>query len=111
LKNKQTALALGVTAAIVSLAVIFPEHAHASAAGGGGLPWEQPLTTLTNSIKGPVAFALSVLGLVSCGAALIFAPDHFGEFAKKGIMLVLVISLIALATNVLSTLFNVGALI
>lgn len=96
--------------ALVALALLLPNLAEAATAGGGGLPWETPLQTLSNSIKGPVAFTISLLGLVGCGAALIWGGE-INEFIRRFIMLVLVISLLVFASNILSNLFGVGAVI
>lgn len=100
-----------VALAMLSLFFIFPDQAHATTAGGtGGLPWETPLDTLATSIKGPVAFAISLLGLIGCGGMLIWGGE-INEFLRRFIMLVLVISLLVFAANLLSNLFGVGAVI
>ena len=93
---------------IAFLAVTFfaPEVA-ASTGGGGALPWESPLQTIADSISGPVAYAISLIGIVVAGAMLVWGGE-INEFARRIIMLVLVISLIVFATQVLSTLFNVS---
>jgi type IV secretion system protein VirB2 len=91
--------------AVVVMAFLAPVLAHASSSGGGTLPWEGPLTTLENSIKGPVAFAVSIIGIVVCGAMLIWGGE-INEFARRGAMLVLVIALLVMSSNVLSGLFT-----
>lgn len=101
--------ALAALMAIIVLAAII-EPAYASAAGGPGLPWEAPLTTLTNSIRGPVAFAISLLGIIVCGAMLIWGGE-ISEFMRRSVMLVLVIALLVLSTNVLSGLFASAAVV
>ena len=80
------------------------------AASSGGLPWETPLQTLRDSITGPVAYAISLMGVVAAGAALVFGGE-INDFIRRIIVLVLVISLIIFSTNILSTLFNAGAVI
>ena len=82
-------------------------EAAASTGGGGSLPWETPLQTIATSITGPVAYAISLIGIVVAGAMLVWGGE-INEFARRMIMLVLVISLIVFATQVLSTLFNVS---
>ena len=96
--------ALAFVALATGAIAIVPEAAFAQTA----LPWETPLETLTNSIKGPVAYFISLLGIVVAGAMLIFGGE-INEFVRRLIMLVLVISLIIFASNVLSTLFSSGA--
>jgi type IV secretion system protein TrbC len=75
--------------------------------GGGSLPWETPLQTISTSITGPVAYAISLIGIVVAGAMLIWGGE-INEFARRVIMLVMVISLIVFASNILSTLFSVS---
>lgn len=96
--------------AVSLVLVAMPDLAFASDSGGGGLPWEAPLKTVTNSIKGPVAYAISLIGIVAAGAMLVFGGE-VNEFLRRVIMLVLVISLIVFASNVLSTLFNGAAVL
>ena len=101
------ALSAGLSVAVMAA---LADPAWASAAGGPGLPWEAPLTTLADSIKGPVAFAISLLGIIVCGALLIWGGE-ISEFMRRSVMLVLVIALLVLSTNVLSTLFATAAVI
>lgn len=77
-------------------------------ASSTGLPWEGPLTLVVNSITGPVAFGISVIAVVSAGAMLIFGGEIAG-FLKGIIILALVISLIVLAVNVLSSVFGTSS--
>lgn len=46
--------------------------ADATEGGGAGLPWEGPLIKLKRSISGPVAFVIALLGIIACGATLIW---------------------------------------
>jgi type IV secretory pathway VirB2 component (pilin) len=87
--------------------VLAPLTAHA-ATGGGGLPWEAPLTTLSNSITGPVAYGISIIGLVAAGGVLIFAGGELNHFTRTVVLIVLVISLIIAAKNTMSA-FGWGA--
>ncbi|PLY12868.1 MAG: conjugal transfer protein TrbC [Sedimenticola sp.] len=83
----------------------------ATAGTATGLPWENPLQTITNSITGPVALAISLIAIVITGAMLIWGGE-VNDFARKLIIIVLVIALIVAATNVLTTLFGAtGAVI
>ena len=78
------------------------------AAGAGGMPWEAPLVTIVTSVTGPVAFAISILGLVAAGAMLVFGGE-ISNFLKVIVTLVLVISLLVFATGILTSLFGIGA--
>ncbi len=77
-------------------------------ASTSGLPWEGPLTKMVDSIKGPVAFGISVIAIVAAGAGLIFGGE-IGTFMKSAIILALIISLIVFAVNILSTAFGIGS--
>jgi type IV secretion system protein TrbC len=89
---------------------LFPDLAHAASTGSSGLEWETPLQKIRDSVTGPVAYAISLLGIVVTGAALVFGGE-INEFVRRLIMLVLVISLMVFAADLLNTLFNKGAVI
>ncbi len=97
-------------AALAAVVVLFTPGLAWAAQAGAGLAWEGPLQTLTRSIQGPVAFAISLLGVVVCGAMLVFGGE-INEFVRRAIMLVLVVAMIAFAANILTGLFNYGALV
>ena len=83
--------------------------AHA-ATGGAGLPWEQPLTTLSNSVTGPVAYGVSLIGIVGAGGVLIFAGGMVNEFLRAVLFCVMVIAFIIAAKNTLTAFgFAAGA--
>lgn len=86
-----------------------PHLAHAAAAGGA-LPWDTPLTTLRTDITGPVAFTISLLAMVACGAALVFGGE-INEFIRRLIMVVLVAAFLVGVTNLASALGITGAIV
>jgi type IV secretion system protein VirB2 len=90
--------------------IIVPSLAEASVGTGGGLPYETWLTSLQNSVTGPVAFSLSIIGIVVAGGVLIFGGDLNGFF-RTLIFIVLVMALLVGAQNIMSTLFARGAVI
>jgi len=93
---------------IILLAIVLFSPELMAAGAGGSMPWEGPLNTIVQSITGPVAFGISVIGIVSAGAMLIFGGE-IGQFLKSAIILVLVIALIVMATQFLSSAFGIGA--
>ena len=100
---------LVLIAALFAL-LIDSSFAEASTAGGS-LPWETPLQAIRDSVTGPIAYAISLMGIVVAGAMLVWGGE-IGEFVRRIIMLTLAISLIVFAANILATLFNVsGAVI
>lgn len=90
-----------------ALALSFFLQSRAHAAGVTGLPWEGPLQTLQLSLTGPVALAVSLIAITVSGAALIFGGE-MNEFARRMIMVVLVIALIVGSAAFLGTLFGIG---
>ena len=92
---------------LVGMVLCAPRTAHA-ATGGGGLPWEAPLTTLSNSITGPVAYGVSIIGVVGAGGILIFAGGQINEFLRAVLYVVLVTAFIIAAKNTM-TAFGWGA--
>ena len=94
--------------ALASLALSPGTREPRRAPAAAGLPWETPLQTIAHSITGPVAYAISLMGIVVAGAMLVWGGE-INEFVRRMIMLVLVISLIMFATSILSTLFNAAA--
>lgn len=102
-------LALLVPVVFFALLALFPEAAQASTSGGG-LEWESPLQKFGDSIKGPVAFVISLMGIVVCGAMLIWGGE-INEFVRRFVMVILVISLLVFASSILSSLFGIGAII
>jgi type IV secretory pathway VirB2 component (pilin) len=86
-----------------------PHLAHAATAGGA-LPWDAPLTTLRTDITGPVAFTISLLAMVACGAALVFGGE-INEFIRRLIMVVLVAAFLVGVTNLATALGITGAIV
>lgn len=85
-----------------------PEISWASEGTGGALPYESWLTNLRYSVTGPVAFALSIIGIVIAGGVLIFGGDLNGFF-RTLIFIVLVMGLLVGAQNMMGTFFGRGA--
>lgn len=70
-----------------------------------GLPWETALEMIMNSITGPVAMVISLLGVTVAGGMLIFGGE-LGDFTRRIIMVVLVIGLLVSASSILSLLYG-----
>ncbi len=94
-------------ALLLLLGVMDPAHAStASDATAGRLPWEGPLKKIRDSISGPVAFAIALLGIIACGATLIWGGE-VSEFARRIIYVVMVVCIIVFANAMLTT--TIGA--
>lgn len=70
------------------------------------LPWEGGVQRFVDSLTGPVAIGISLVSIVAVGAGMIFKGDEMGEFAKKGMQIVLVISIIVFAAQILTALIG-----
>lgn len=99
---------LFVTLGIILLLLIVTHPTFASSTSGGGLPFDDWLTKIRQSITGPFAFSVSIIGLVAAGSALIFGGDMNG-FLRTLIFMVLVLAFVIAAQNTLSAITGQGA--
>lgn len=81
---------------------------YASEGIGGTLPYESWLMNLRNSVTGPVAFTLSMVGIVVAGGALVMGGDLSGFF-RTLVFIVLVLAFLVGAQNMMSNFFGRGA--
>ena len=91
--------------AIITLFLLSMDQAHATVGAGGALPYETWLVSLRNSVTGPVAFTLSIVGIVVAGGILIFGGE-LNAFFRTLIFIVLVMALLVGANNVMTNLFQ-----
>lgn len=105
--NRQQLAMFGL-AALAVIVAFAPVHAFASTGSGGSLPYESWLTSLRSSVTGPVAFTLSIIGIIGAGGTLIFGGELNG-FLRSIIFLVLVMAFLVGAQNVMSNFFGHGA--
>ena len=95
---------------LLFLSLLATEIAFA-ANGGGGLPWESPLSSIKDSLTGPVAGYIALIAIMVCGALLIFGGD-FSGFAKNLINVVIACAVILGASSIITNLFGTsGAVI
>ena len=93
---------------LLAFFIFFTNSAFASEGSGGGLPYESWLGKLRDSLTGPVAFAVSIIGIIVAGAVLIFGGDMNGFF-RTLVFIVLVMALIVGANNMMAGFFGRGA--
>ena len=91
-----------VLGAFVSLLIASPAWASSS---GTAMPWEAPLTTIQNSLAGPVAKAVGIIAIVITGLA--FAFSEGGSTMRKGIGIVFGLEIAFTATTFISSFFNI----
>jgi len=105
--NRNAVFWIGLVA-ILAFFMLAPQHAFASEGTGGSLPYESWLKSLRDSVTGPVAFTLSIIGIVVAGGILIFGGE-LNAFFRTLIFLVLVMALLVGAQNMMGTFFGKGA--
>lgn len=93
------------------LSAMFLVSADAAAGTGGGMPYEDPLKKIGDSITGPVAYWISVVGFVAAGAGLIFGGAEINSFFRSLIWLVLIVCIIIFAKNTLTSITGQGAML
>ena len=89
---------------IVGLALVSSAVSYASSTSTG-LPWETPLQTVKQSLTGPVAAGVSVVGIAAGGMALVFGGE-LSEFAKRACYAVIATGAIVGAGTLMTTLFS-----
>lgn len=95
---------------LVSLCAVVGSAFAADTASSAVLPYEDWLKTIQKSLTGPVAFSISIIGIISCGVTLIFSGGEINRFMKSVIYLVFVMTLLVGANSFMSSVFN-GAII
>lgn len=73
---------------LLALLLLYSPELLASEGPGGSLPYESWLKNLRQSITGPVAFSISMIGIVVAGGVLIFGGE-LNAFFRTLIFIVL----------------------
>ncbi len=92
-----------VTGLLLGIAISFARPASAS---GTGMPWEQPLQQVLDSVQGPVAKIVAVLIIISTGLALAFGETSGGF--RKLIQIVFGLSIAFAASSFFLSFFSFG---
>ncbi len=91
--------ALGLAAAAALMAV----QAHAA---GSGMPWEEPLQRVLESVQGPVAKIIAVIIIISTGLTLAFGETGGGF--RKLIQIIFGLSIAFAASSFFLSFFSFG---
>ncbi|WP_082554896.1 MULTISPECIES: TrbC/VirB2 family protein [unclassified Caulobacter] len=75
-------------------------------AAGSGMPWEEPLQQVLESVQGPVAKIVAVLVIISTGLALAFGETSGGF--RKLIQIVFGLSIAFAASSFFLSFFSFG---
>lgn len=73
---------------------------------GGTLPYESWLRSLQQSLTGPVAFSVALIGIITCGATLIFMGGEIGRFMRSLVYIILVMTMLVGANSLMTSFFN-----
>jgi type IV secretory pathway VirB2 component (pilin) len=96
--------------AVIAIAVFCPEQAHATTAGGTGLPWETPIQRMVDSFLGPVAMGMILIGFVG-GVWGFMTGGEINGFVRSMVVMLLSGSILLAAKPFVQSLFGVGALL
>lgn len=88
---------------IAAASVLLPSAAQAA---GTGMPWEQPLQQVLDSVQGPVAKILAVIIIITTGLTLAFG-ETAGGF-RRLIQIVFGLSIAFAASSFFLTFFSFG---
>lgn len=97
---------IDLPAIALALAFILADPAWASS--GGGLPWEDPLQQIQESITGPVAGFIALAAVAIAGGMLIFGGE-LNDFARRLMYVVLVAGILLGATQIVGLFGATGA--
>jgi type IV secretory pathway VirB2 component (pilin) len=78
-----------------------------AATGGTKLPWEDPLTTIQDSLTGPVATAIATIAMFAAGAGLVFG-DEMSNFMKRVLIGVMSLALLIAGNGFVTSLHITG---
>ena len=92
-----------VLLASLSVAAALPSAAHAA---GTGMPWEQPLQQILDSVQGPVAKIIAVIVIITTGLTLAFG-ETAGGF-RRLVQIVFGLSIAFAASSFFLTFFSFG---
>jgi len=94
---------LHLTALTTVLILLWSAQAQAA---GSGMPWEEPLQQVLESVQGPVAKIVAVLIIISTGLALAFGETSGGF--RKLIQIVFGLSIAFAASSFFLSFFSFG---
>ena len=75
-----------------------PDVAQPTVGLEGGMRFNKPINHLLELFTGPVAYTMSILGIMVCGVSLVFGGE-LSDITRKVFMLALVISVFGLGTK------------
>ncbi|MCP4336053.1 MAG: TrbC/VirB2 family protein [Gammaproteobacteria bacterium] len=101
IKRDQTII---LTVILASVVIALPQMAHAAASTG--MPYEAQLTTILNSVSGPVARVAGAIAIIVFGLGLAFSEG--GGMVRKGLGILLGLTIAFNAVSWGLTFFGFG---
>ena len=92
---------LTALAAVLALTLATPAYA-----SGSGMPWEQPLQQVLESVQGPVAKIIAVMVIITTGLSLAFGETSGGF--RRLIQIVFGLSIAFAASSFFLSFFSFG---
>jgi type IV secretion system protein VirB2 len=89
--------------AVIGLGLTFATRAQAA---GTGMPWEQPLQQILDSVQGPVAKIIAVIVIITTGLTLAFGETSGGF--RRLIQIVFGLSIAFAASSFFLSFFSFG---
>ena len=105
---KKVAFQFGFFVVLIGLVALFADIADAKRTFDDKSPFSKPLTGIRAVFSGPIAYTVSILGIMICGAALIFGGE-LSEVVKKVFMLVLAVAISAFAITFFDQFFGTAS--
>jgi type IV secretion system protein TrbC len=94
------------TAAIIGAAALYIALSNPAFAAGSGMPWEEPLQQVLESVQGPVAKIMAVIIIITTGLTLAFG-ETAGGF-RRLIQIVFGLSIAFAASSFFLSFFSFG---
>jgi len=97
---------LAVRSGLLSLAFLAAAIATEAHAAGSGMPWEEPLQKVLDSVQGPVAKIVAVIIIITTGLTLAFG-ETAGGF-RRLIQIIFGLSIAFAASSFFLSFFSFG---
>jgi type IV secretion system protein TrbC len=94
------------TATIIGAAALYIAFSNPAFAAGSGMPWEEPLQQVLESVQGPVAKIMAVIIIITTGLTLAFG-ETAGGF-RRLIQIVFGLSIAFAASSFFLSFFSFG---
>jgi type IV secretion system protein VirB2 len=100
---RPNSISRGLAAGLIAAVALAAVQAHAA---GSGMPWEEPLQRVLESVQGPVAKIVAVIIIITTGLTLAFG-DTAGGF-RRLIQIVFGLSIAFAASSFFLSFFSFG---